>query len=85
METCEFQDMEAWEAWKACTTPITDPYKDYVEVKFCQVDTEKTMAADIESCQADIESCPSLTDVANQLGSCLYEIAMESGSGSGDM
>ena len=85
METCDFQD---WEAWKACTTPITDPYKDYVEVKFCQVDTEKALAADIEGCQADIESCPSLTDVANQLGTCLYQIymeGMESGSGSGAM
>ena len=75
------------EAWGACTTPITDPYKDYVEVKFCQVDTEKALAADIEGCQAD-DSCPSLTDVANQLGTCLYQIymeGMESGSGSGDM
>ena len=74
METCEFQDLDAW---GACTAPITESFADEAEVKYCQIAAEKAMAA-------IPESFTSYTDIANALSGCLYSIAMPSGSGSGD-
>ena len=65
-------------AWEACAESITSASNKYIESLYCTLEAEKKMAA-------DPNVFTSVTDYVMDVMSCLYEIGMASGSGSGDM